>query len=393
MSATFEETKAFAEHMVEQQTQQAFVRTFEAELAPGDGRTLEARIAPYNTPARVADPPDFTPYQEVFAPGAFERQLSAPDRVRIWLNFEHEQGLRGIVGHGLQLHDRSDGLHGDFRVMENADGDKALQLVHEGLLTGLSVEFAALRSRTIDGVVHRLRAHISAVSLCRFPAYQGAEVLAVREEPTVTRPALVVPVLDPDLTERLGRLGVTPLQRMSVTSRPWNGSPGRFTDEQYLASCLIVRPGDGPAKERGSLPVLEPNGDLNTNALGAAAAALAGARGGVRNVTAAQKQAAARKLIRYYGTAGMEPPASLRATAGVARTAGYQPAPTRARMDAEDLSTVAQMLELGTAYIDDQDEPGDQKNIPVMEQALALISSLVPVEVAETEPDEPEDEE
>lgn len=185
-----------------------FVRTFGAELQAGDGRTIEARIAPYNTPAQVADPPDYRPYQELFAPGAFERQLSAPDRMRIWLNFEHEQGLRGIVGHGMHLHDRSDGLHGDFRVMDNADGDKALQLVNEGLLTGLSLEFAALRSKVVDGVVHRLRAHIQAVSLCRFPAYAGAEVLAVREEP-VTRAPIEVPGLDPELTARLEALGIT----------------------------------------------------------------------------------------------------------------------------------------------------------------------------------------
>jgi HK97 family phage prohead protease len=293
--------------------QTTLVRAFDADLAAGDGRTIEARIAPYGTPAMVADPPDFVPYQELFAPGAFERQLSAPDRVRIWLNFEHEQGLRGIVGHGLELHDRSDGLHGDFRVLENPDGDKALQLVHEGLLTGLSLEFAALRSKVVDGVVHRLRAHIQAVSLCRFPAYQGAEVLAVRQEPITT--ASVGPVLSPDLTSRLEALGVTPLQRVSVTSKPWDGSPARFTDEQYLRSCLVDRGGEGPAKGRASLPVLEPDGTLNTNALGAAAAVLAGARGGVRNVTGAQKSAAARKLIRYYGAAGMEPPPSLRALA------------------------------------------------------------------------------
>ncbi len=63
------------------------------------------------------------------------------------------------------------------------------------------------------------------------------------------------------------------------------------------------------------------------------------------------------------------------------------------RMDSEDLATLAEMIKLGTSYIEDQDEPEDRKNIPVMESALTILASLVPVEVAETEPVEPEDEE
>ena len=31
------------------------VREFQAELSEGDGRTIDARIVPYNTPTRVVD--------------------------------------------------------------------------------------------------------------------------------------------------------------------------------------------------------------------------------------------------------------------------------------------------------------------------------------------------
>src|SRR6185369_2204365 len=106
----------------------------------GDGRTIDMRIVPYNTPATVADPPHYQPYEEVWMPGAFDRQLKAANRVAAWLNFEHEQGIRGIIGHGNELRDAQDGLHGSFRVMENPDGDKALQLVRDGVLTGISLE-------------------------------------------------------------------------------------------------------------------------------------------------------------------------------------------------------------------------------------------------------------
>jgi hypothetical protein len=63
------------------------------------------------------------------------------------------------------------------------------------------------------------------------------------------------------------------------------------------------------------------------------------------------------------------------------------------RMDTEDLATLGEMLQLGAQYIEEQDEPEDQKNIQPMKDALGIIAGLVPVEVAETEPtDEPEDE-
>lgn len=306
-------------------------RTFEAELVEGDGRTLVTRIVPYGVEAIVADPPEFRPYRERFEPGAFERQVRAPDRLRVFLNFEHDQGISGIVGHGVSLDDRGDELLGRFRVHPNADGDKALHLIEEKQLTGVSMEFAPLRSKLVDGVVRRLRAHIDKVSLCRFPAYASAGVLEVREQPPGVeldgeegstlverlraerdRELLLAPLpLADDLELRLRALDLAPLRRIATTSKPWDGSPARFTDEQYLRSCLIVRSGDAPPKERGSLPVLEPDGTLNTNALGAAAGALAGARGGVSNVSSAQRAAAARKLVRYYGAANMTPPPSL----------------------------------------------------------------------------------
>ena len=64
------------------------------------------------------------------------------------------------------------------------------------------------------------------------------------------------------------------------------------------------------------------------------------------------------------------------------------------RLDAEDLDCLAQMIQLGTGYISEQDETDDQANVPRMEAIVALIADLIPVEVAENEPaDEPEDEE
>lgn len=318
-------TTPTADTAVEARSRVTLVRSFELPLTDSwDGRTLDVRIVPYNRSALVSDPPDFRPYQEMFMPGAFERQLTTAGRDKVLLNFEHEQGLRGVVGHSLRFADSGDELVASFGVHDNSDGDKALLLVREGLLTGLSLEFAALSSRRVGGVVQRLRAQLDKVSLCRYPAYADAQVLAVRQEPDHQEPdtAAAAPVADlarsTIVDELLATVAFEPLLRAAKTERAWDGSPARFTDEQYQASTLLCRPGDATPKERCSLPVLEPDGTLNVNALAAAAAALAGARGGLASVTLPAKAAAARKLIRYYGQAQIDPPAGLRQLAGSA---------------------------------------------------------------------------
>jgi hypothetical protein len=63
---------------------------------------------------------------------------------------------------------------------ENTDGDKALMLIREGLLAGLSLEAVAMRSVKRGGLVERVKARLDAVALTRRPAYKDARVLAVR---------------------------------------------------------------------------------------------------------------------------------------------------------------------------------------------------------------------
>jgi HK97 family phage portal protein len=62
------------------------------------------------------------------------------------------------------------------------------------------------------------------------------------------------------------------LPRRSDTVMTWDGSPSRFTDEQYARSAALDRGPDfsGNAKERYGLPVREPDGTLNCDAVTAA---------------------------------------------------------------------------------------------------------------------------
>lgn len=189
-------------------------RKFEAEIVDvSEGRTVEARIVPYNRQALVVDPVSdaYTqagqPYEEMFLPGAFEHQLRAVHRVKVFLNFEHQQNISAILGRGKTFEERDDGLYGAFHVYDDDAGNKALRLIRDGMLTGLSVEFAALKSRVQAGVVQRVRAALDKVALCRVGAYEGAEILAVRTPPPLVEPPMLEPI-DEQLAVSLRAYGV-----------------------------------------------------------------------------------------------------------------------------------------------------------------------------------------
>lgn len=196
------------------------IRRFDTEISTGDGRTVSFRIAPFGERAIVADGggglPKGVPYEEELMPGLFDKQLRAANRVL--LNFEHQQGLAGIVGHGLDLEQRSDGYHASFRIHETPDGDKALTLVHEGVLRGASVESYWLKStRSAAGVVQRVKAHLEAVAICRQGAYPSAVMTGLRTDDLPEEIMLdeeLLPVEpDAELLARCRALGVVVPQR------------------------------------------------------------------------------------------------------------------------------------------------------------------------------------
>ena len=105
---------------------------------------------------------------------------------------------------------------------------------------------------------------------------------------------------------------------MAISNRPWDGAASRYAStDAYCGACLIDLNPSGADKTQANckLPVYEPNGDLNRAAVHAAAAVLAGGRGGV-DAPPAAKAAAARKLARCYRMLDEPPPGSLQRLAG-----------------------------------------------------------------------------
>jgi hypothetical protein len=107
---------------------------------------------------------------------------------------------------------------------------------------------------------------------------------------------------------------------MPFSDKPWGSiSESDYRDaEAFCAACLIDlnEPGAEKVKAKCKLPVKEPGGVYNRNAIHAAVAALAGARGGVQ-APVEEKRQAARKLVRLYQEMDEKPPEAVIRLAGL----------------------------------------------------------------------------
>lgn len=102
----------------------------------------------------------------------------------------------------------------------------------------------------------------------------------------------------------------------TISDKPWSDfSQADYSDEQWAKACLIDRGTGVNGKQRYSLPVREPSGVLNRNAVHAAAGGHG--IGAVQGIDAGQKKSVARKLVSLYKSELKEdPPESLESLAG-----------------------------------------------------------------------------
>lgn len=155
----------------------------------------------------------------------------------------------------------------------------------------------------------------------------------------------------------------------AVTDQSWDGSASRFSIEQWKSSTLIGPLGDPQSKSSYKLPVKEPNGDINSNAVHAAAAALAGGRGGV-DAPGPEKAAAAKKLVGIYRQLKADPPDSLLKLAGAK---AFLPDVTR---KSEDPSALIAAIDASLDEACNQLGKVDLDSLPFqVQQALALVTS------------------
>lgn len=149
---------------------------------------LEGRAVPYNTPANIGG---F--FMESFAPGAFAKSIAEAARSLPLLAFHDTSTPDALIGVAESWEERSDGLHGVWRLDKSDAAQRIAQLAADGVLGYMSVRFQPIRSEWtyvddwdpdrgpayLDSVM-RTEARLVEVSTVSTPAYASATITKVR---------------------------------------------------------------------------------------------------------------------------------------------------------------------------------------------------------------------
>jgi HK97 family phage prohead protease len=222
----------------------------------GDGRTVEAYAACFNTPAPVHDQDG--DYEEVIDPGAFNRAIEHARRAKggwnIPVMFNHGMTMWSTpserhsmpIGTPEEIHADSRGLFTRTRYHKTQLADEVLESIREGSITAYSFQGQFRRSDPFvprggfragrDGAlptVRRTESTLREFGPTPFPVYSGAEVVGVRAE----QAAFMLGNLAPGEFDRLTEMfrSGTPITSPEGTDEdpPTDGTP----DDSGLAAA------------------------------------------------------------------------------------------------------------------------------------------------------------
>jgi HK97 family phage prohead protease len=156
-------------------------------------RQIELVVMPYEVEAQVVHRGRMI--REIVSRGAFEG-IDATRR-RIVVNREHV--LDKVVGKAIRFHpSREEGLVAELRIAPTEQGDETLALADEGLLdasAGFGVPDGG-ETWPERGLRRLSRLWLDHIAMTHSPAYQGTNVLAVRDNASVVAPAAARPNLE-----------------------------------------------------------------------------------------------------------------------------------------------------------------------------------------------------
>jgi HK97 family phage prohead protease len=159
-------------------------------------RTVELVVVPYEEEATIEYRGEL--WKETFLRGSFEGVEKRTDRIPANRDHDHTR----LTGRAIALHpSHIDGLVGEVRMADTPLGNETLALAHEDMVSG-SAGFGVRGSDQILNRPYRRikRAFLDHIAFVAAPAYQGARVLAVRDEGDLRTaadlPQLVTPNLD-----------------------------------------------------------------------------------------------------------------------------------------------------------------------------------------------------
>ncbi len=143
-------------------------------------RIVTVVAAPYEQPATVLFKGE--PWQEIIERGAWDGVISAPHRVRA--NRDHNRAR--TVGKVVKFYpERDEGLVADIKIAKTPLGEETLELATDDCLSA-SVGFGVMPGGHHLDMATRTRrvktAYLDHIAFVEAPAYENANVLAVRGE-------------------------------------------------------------------------------------------------------------------------------------------------------------------------------------------------------------------
>lgn len=154
-----------------------------------DGHHLVGLVAPFGAVY------DAGQYLERFAPTAFDKTIR--ERGRTIALLEQHATDRMPIGRAVEWEKRPEGLVADFLLARTARADEARALAEDGFVSGFSVGFIPVRTRSLDldgrPLRERVEVRLDHVGFVRTPAYDDARLISVRE-------------FDPDDVDQVPRL-------------------------------------------------------------------------------------------------------------------------------------------------------------------------------------------
>lgn len=165
-------------------------------------RTIELVVVPYETPLEV--PWGGRRVRETIARGAFDGIQRRANRVPV--NVDHSETVPSTIGRAVAFHPlRAEGLVAEVKIARTQLGDDTLELAADdnlGASAGFQVKPGGLQWEGRDAY-RIVKAFLKHIAMTPDPAYAGARVLAVRNEPAGATERAATPNLDRVRADRL----------------------------------------------------------------------------------------------------------------------------------------------------------------------------------------------
>ena len=220
------------------------IRDYVADIeirSDGTGRTVHGILVPFNTVARVSD--GGPAYEEMFAPGAFERDIKARGGNLAGVKFLYQHQYDEPIGRAVELREDGSGLFGAFRVAKTAKGDEVLELLREGVLDSFSIGFRPIDPAPGDPIktgepVVRTKVGLRETSVVTFPAYAGALIAGVR---AIEPPHDVVVGVEADTTDAVEHRSDQPAPDPDPAAAPLHSGPSPAQRRARLLQMVIQK--------------------------------------------------------------------------------------------------------------------------------------------------------